>query len=135
MLKTRYLRIRSNGHFMLKVCIYVRSQWGRAGPIFYCSAPPWTRSSRHCSRCSRSADQLPDVLQILQRLTYLHRSSVAGCPAEHTEASSYLHRIVFRNGALLSPDYLLVAAECCGGMTLQIQIKTPAVSGIFKKIF
>ena len=99
---------------------------GRADILLFRPAPG--PSSRHCSRCSRSADQLPDVLQILQRLTYLHRSSVAGCPAEHTEASSYLHRIVFRNGALL---LLLVAAECCGGMTLHIQIKMPAVSGIF----
>ena len=91
MLKTRYLRIRSNGRFMLKVCIYVRSEWGRDGPIFYCSSPPRPGpgardtaavvlllqiSCRMCCRSCRGSAifidlQLPAVLQNLLRLLHI----------------------------------------------------------------
>ena len=124
---------------MLKVCIYVRSEWGRDGPIFYCSSPPRPGpgardtaavvlllqiSCRMCCRSCRGSAifidlQLPAVLQNL--LIFLHI---------FIELSNKTHfRFQLEEGALLSPDCLLVAAECCGGMTLQIQIKMPAVSG------
>ena len=52
---------------MLKVCIYVRSEWGRAGPIFYCSARPG-----------------PELATLQQMFPFCR--SVAGCAADPAEA-------------------------------------------------